>query len=39
MLAQLCFQGVGRAVGQHVDTFTGLGVDHHGGTAVSPTAV
>jgi hypothetical protein len=37
MLPQPCLQGVGGAVGQHIDPLMGLGVDHHGGTAVPPT--
>ena len=36
ILAQPRFQGVGGAVGQHVDPLVGLGVAHHGGTAVPP---
>ena len=36
MFAQPRFQGVGRAVGQHVDPFMGLGIDDHGGVAVAP---
>ena len=36
MLAQPRFQGVGGAVGQHVDPLMGLGVDDHGGIAVAP---
>jgi hypothetical protein len=29
-------QGVGRAAGQHVDPLMGLGIDDHGGIAVTP---
>lgn len=36
MSAKPCFQGVGRAVGQHVDPLVGLGIDDHGGIAVAP---
>lgn len=34
MLAQPRLQGVGRAAGQHVDPFMGLGIDDHGGIPV-----
>ncbi len=34
MGTQPCFQSAGRAVGQDIDPFMCLGVDHHGGIAV-----
>jgi len=36
MLAQPCLQGVGGAVGQHVEPLVRLGVDHHGRVAMAP---
>ncbi|GHF77547.1 hypothetical protein GCM10017667_01050 [Streptomyces filamentosus] len=36
MLEQPRFQRVGGAVGQYVDPFMDLGVDHHGGVAMPP---